>query len=69
MAGKDDGDFFVRCEAAGAGVGEATVYASEFGVGGVVFACDQGCFDLSCIGGEFGLSLGRPGGGAGQGDS
>lgn len=31
-AGEDGGDFFLPCEAAGAGFGEATDYASKFGV-------------------------------------
>lgn len=68
-AGEDGGDFFVRGEATGVGVGKATIDTSEFGIGGVVFACREGGFDLGGVGSEFGLGLGGPGDGAGEGVS
>lgn len=60
MAGEDGGNFFICGEAAGAGVGEATVDASGFSVGGVVFASREGNFDLCRVGGELGLGFRGP---------
>lgn len=67
MAGEGGGQLLRGGDVTGAGIGEAAVDPGQLGVGGGVFAGGEGGFDLGRIGCEFGLGLGGPGGGAGQG--